>query len=449
MMLKVSKSKALNGAKVRIPGSKSHTIRALFIASLAEGKSYILNPLISEDIMSSARICNSLGACTSICNNSNENSIIRENKDICDLGKDEKIQSITVQGFNGKPYAPEDILDVRNSGTTLRLGLSVAALAEGYTVFTGDSQIRKRHLGPLIEAINSLGGTAFSTQNNGMVPVVIKGRMKGGKTDIDAYTSQFLSSLLISCPLLENDTEINIVRLNEVPYVEMTLWWLKKQGVRYENDSFKRMHIYGQQKYKNFNESVPGDFSSATFFMVLAAISGSKIILENLNMNDPQGDKLVLSILEDMGAKVTFNNDLIVIEGDGLKGREINMNSIPDALPAMAVAGCFAQGETRLVNVPQARLKETDRISVMCRELRKMGANISELPDGLIIRRSKLIGCEVNGHYDHRIVMALAIAGFNAEGTTIIDTAEAINVTFPEFTRLAVQCGYNINYERR
>ena len=300
-----------------------------------------------------------------------------------------------------------------------------------------------RALDSLITAINNLGN-AFSTRNNGMAPVIIKGRMKGGKTDIDAYTSQFLSSLLISCPLLENDTEIHIIRLNEVPYAEMTLWWLEKQGIKYENDDFKRIYIYGQQNYQSFKESISGDFSSATFFMVLAAISGSEIVLENLDMNDPQGDKLVLSILKNMGAKVSFDNDLIIIKGDGLRGKEIDMNSIPDALPAMAVAGCFAQGETRLVNVPQARLKETDRISVMCKELKKMGADISEIPDGLIIRRSKLTGCEVNGHYDHRIVMALAIAGLNAEGTTVIDTAEAMNITFPEFIYMIDKCGYNI-----
>lgn len=423
MKLKVVKSKALVEAKVRIPGSKSHTIRALFIASLAEGKSYIINPLISEDAISAARICKSFGA------------LISE-RDVNN--------TITVQGFNGKPHVPEEVLNVGNSGTTLRLGLSMASLAEGYTIFTGDAQIRKRALDPLIDAINNLGGYAFSTRNNGMAPVAIKGRMKGGKTDIDAYTSQFLSSLLICCPLLENDTEIHITRLNEVPYAEMTLWWLAKQGIKYENNDFKRVYIYGQQKYKCFESLITGDFSSATFFMVLAAISGREIVLENLDMDDPQGDKLVLSILKDMGAKVAFDNNLIIIRGDGLKGREIDMNSIPDALPAMAVAGCFAQGETKLVNVPQARLKETDRISVMCGELKKMGADISELPDGLIIRRSKLIGCEVNGHYDHRIVMALAIAGLNAEGTTVINTAEAINITFPEFVHLVSKCGYNI-----
>jgi 3-phosphoshikimate 1-carboxyvinyltransferase len=166
--------------------------------------------------------------------------------------------------------------------------------------------------------------------------------------------------------------------------------------------------------------------------------------MKNLDMTDPQGDKKVLGILETMGARVIYDKEVVSVEGKALSGCEIDMNSIPDALPAMAVAGCFASGETRLLNVPQARLKETDRISVMCRELRKMGANIEELPDGLIIRESRLTGCPVSGHDDHRVVMALAVAGLNSEGGTIIDTAEAMNVTFPEFAGFMESCGANI-----
>ncbi len=178
--------------------------------------------------------------------------------------------------------------------------------------------------------------------------------------------------------------------------------------------------------------------------MVQAAISGSELTMENLDMTDPQGDKLVLSILEDMGARVTINSSSITIKGNGLTGREIDMNPIPDALPAMAVAACFADGETRLVNVPQARLKETDRIHVMCEELTKMGARIRELPDGLIVQKSSLRGCRVKGHGDHRVVMSLAVAGLNIDGETAIDTAEAMSVTFPEFPELMGACGANM-----
>ncbi len=419
MLLKVSKSEVKG--KVRIPGSKSHTIRALFIASLADGKSELYSPLISNDALSAVAVCRAFGA---------EIEML-ENK-------------FVVKGFNGKPKTPDNIIDVGNSGTTLRFGVMTAALEDGCSVFTGDYQIRKRPLKPLIEAMNNLGVDVFSTRNNGMAPVVIKGKIKGGKTEIDAITSQYLSSLLINCPLVEADTEIIPTRLNEIPYVEMTLWWLDKQGIKYENDNFKYIKVKGGQSYKPFNMAIPGDFSSATFFMVLAAISGQEFVLENLDMSDPQGDKQVLEILQSMGAIVEYDENKIIIKGDKLVGKEIDMNSIPDALPAMAVAGCFAEGETRLINVEQARLKETDRIRVMYEELKKMGADIIELEDGLIIRNSDLKACELNGHYDHRIVMALAIAGLNIEGNTVIDTAEAMNVTFPEFVDFVSKCGGNI-----
>ena len=416
MLLRVKKSNTCG--TIRIPGSKSHTIRALFIASLAAGRSVIANPLISEDALSAAAVCRGFGA-------------VIENLD----------DRFIVDGFNGRPSVPDDVIDVGNSGTTLRFGLMTAGLNEGCTVFTGDYQIRRRPLGPLIDAMNRLGAEVLSTRGNGMAPVLVRGRLKGGCTELDAVTSQYLSSMLIHAPLLDNDTEIVLTRLNEIPYVQMTMWWLENQGIKYSNDNFKRFCIKGGQKYKAFNTAIPGDFSTATFFMVLAAVSGGEFLLRNLDMTDPQGDKKVLDYLQRMGAVVYYNNDGITIKGDRLVGIEIDMNATPDALPAMAVAGCFAQGETCLVNVPQARLKETDRIHVMCMELKKMGADIEELPDGLVIRSSRLRGCRVCGHDDHRVVMALAIAGLNTEGETVIETAEAMNVTFREFPQIIRSCG--------
>ncbi|NLK86015.1 MAG: 3-phosphoshikimate 1-carboxyvinyltransferase [Clostridiaceae bacterium] len=419
MLFKVRKSD-MHGT-VSIPGSKSHTIRALFIASLAEGRSVISHPLFSRDAFSAADVCRAFGA------------------------RFEKTEeSFVIDGFGGVPSIPENIVDVGNSGTSLRFALMSAGLADGWTVFTGDHQIRSRPLGPLIRAMNALGGNVFSIRGNDMAPVAVRGRLKGGSTELDSFTSQYLSSILINAPLLERDTEVTITRLNERPYVEMTMWWLDNQGIEYHNDDFKVMRIKGGQKYKAFDMAIPGDFSSATFFMVLAAVSGGEFVLNNLDMSDPQGDKKVLDYLAEMGAVVRYANNGIIIKGDGLKGIEIDMNSTPDALPAMAVAGCFAEGETRLVNVPQARMKETDRIKVMVGELSKMGADIEELPDGLVIRNSKLKGCRVNGHDDHRIVMALAVAGLNSEGETCIETAEAVNVTLPAFSNMIRECGGNI-----
>ncbi len=419
MLLKVEKSN-LSG-NIDIPGSKSHTIRSLFLAGLAKGTSIIRNPLVSADAISAVDVCRAFGSTYDL---NNEN--------------------YTVNGIGACPQVPENVIDVGNSGTSLRLGLMTAALVEGHTVFTGDYQIRKRQIGPLVKAINNLGGTAFTTRGNESAPVVIKGRATGGFTELDSVTSQYMSSILLNAPLLEKDTHVQITRLNEIPYVEITLWWLDKLGIKYSHNSMKEFFIPGGQQYKPFECTIPGDFSSATFFMVQAAISGNELVLTNLDMSDPQGDKAVLDILQDMGAEIQYGDKKIIIKGKSLQGREIDMNSIPDALPAMAVAACFAKGETRLVNVPQARLKETDRISVMCSELTKMGADITELPDGLIIRESKLHGTSVKGHDDHRVVMSLAIAGLNCDGETIIDTAEAMNVTYPGFVESVKSCGGKI-----
>jgi 3-phosphoshikimate 1-carboxyvinyltransferase len=408
--------------RIAIPGSKSHTIRSLFISCLAEGISEIQNPLISDDTLAAVETCKAFGAMVE-CSPS----------------------LIKVRGVAGNPAVPENIVDVKNSGTTLRFAASVAGLVkDGWTVITGDHQVRRRPMQALLEALNSLGATAYSARNNGCAPLLVKGPMNGGTTRLDAVTSQYLSSLLICTPLVDNDTRIIIDRLNEVPYVEMTLKWLDNSGIKYVNNGFEAFEVFGSQKYKAFRTSIPGDFSSATFFAVLSAISGHRIVMENLDMNDTQGDKKVLEVLEDMGAKVIYGDRAVTVEGGLLKGVEADMNSIPDALPAMAVAGCFAEGETRLLNVPQARMKETDRISVMCSELRKMGADIDELDDGLVVRNSNLKGCIVDGHNDHRIVMALAIAGLNIKGITIIKGAEAASVTFPTFFELLRTHGGNI-----
>ncbi len=422
MILKVNKSEV--SGTVKIPGSKSHTIRAVYLASLADGVSEISDWLDSLDTQSSIGICNALGA-------------IIEKKD----------NKLIITGVSGKPKFAENLIDVGNSGTSLRIGISVAALGEKQVSFTGDSQIQRRPLKPLLRALHNMGVNIHCEKHNDMVPLSVKGPMKGGSVSIDAVSSQFLTSLLIACPLCDSDTTIDVTNLNEKPYVELTLWWLDKMGIKYtSNSELTHFSIKGRQKYRHFNQPIPADFSSATFFLVLAAISGKEFFLENLDMSDTQGDKDVVKHLEAMGAKIKIEKNGVRIKGDKLVGRKIDMNAIPDALPAMAVAGCFAEGVTVLHNVPQARLKETDRISVMFTELKKMGADIEELSDALIIKGSKLNSANLNGHNDHRIIMALTIAGLNVDGLTTIDTAEAVNITFPDFFKLLKKNGADISY---
>lgn len=417
MRLVVGKSK-LSGS-VRIPGSKSHTIRATAIASLAEGTSHVREPLVAFDTLAAFDAYRLLGA-----------QSLKQNDWV-------------IRGVGGRPRVPDNVIDVGNSGTTLYVALGSAALVDGCSVFTGDGQIRRRPAQPLIDALNALGASVESTRGNGMAPIIVRGPMHGGEIKLDCgQTSQYLTSLLLNCPLARGNTTIEVENVTEKPYIEMTLRWLTEQGIELTNDDFRRFHIPGGQSYRAFDKAIPADFSSATFFMCAAAITRSELTLLGLDMSDSQGDKAVAGMLAEMGAEVQDGPEGLRIIGGALAGAEFDLGDTPDALPAMAVTACFAEGETRLVNVPQARLKETDRIAVMREELEKMGADVDELPDGLVIRGSVLSPTYLHGHSDHRVIMALAMAGLRAcGGDTTVYTAEALSVTFPNFVELMKSVG--------
>jgi 3-phosphoshikimate 1-carboxyvinyltransferase len=422
--LKIISERSILRGEVPIPTSKSHTIRAVTLSTLAHGKSTIRHPLVSSDCLAAVGAGRLFGA-------------------KIDIG-----DSWEVEGVGGRPHVPENVVDVKNSGTTLNFFMGTAALVEGTTVLTGDEQIVRRPVEPLIEALRGLGGGAFSTRDNGLPPVVVKGRIRGGKTRFRGIVSQYASSLLIHCPLVEKNSELEIYDVHEKPYIQMTLGWLDKQGIRYEaSEDLTHFKIYGGQSYHGQNVTVPGDFSSATFFLVAGAIINGDITLLGLDMKDLQGDKQVVSYLKEMGAEIHFERGGIRIRGGSLKGVELDLGDTPDALPAMAVAGCFAGGKTIIRNVANARLKETDRISVMAQELGRLGARVEELPDGLMIHESSLRGCPVKGYGDHRVVMALAVAGLAIPGRTEVDTAESVQVTFPNFVELMQTVGAKIQKE--
>jgi 3-phosphoshikimate 1-carboxyvinyltransferase len=387
----------------------------------------IENPLDSQDTRAAVRVYQGLGA---------EIEIRRD--------------SWRVQGVAGKLKAPDDILDVANSGTTLMFALgSCALLREGAAVLTGDAQTRRRPADPLISCLNDLGAEAFSTRANGQAPFVVKGRLRGGITSLEAHSSQYLSSLLLSVPLGDGESLIRVPLLNEQPYVKMTLDWMKRQGISFQQEELREFRIPGGQTYPPFRRRIPGDFSSATFFLAAGALEGNDVVCCGLDMKDPQGDKAVIDYLKEMGAQVTVEGDRVRVQFRDLRGADLDLNSTPDALPMMATLACFAEGKTRLGNVPQARIKETDRIAVMSSELRKMGAKVEEMPDGLLIEGNPLKGTRVHGHGDHRVVMALAVAGLAASGETEIETAEAVAITFPEFAESMKSLGANIEVMRQ
>jgi 3-phosphoshikimate 1-carboxyvinyltransferase len=414
-----SKISSLSGI-ISIPGSKSHSIRAIAIATMAEGKSVLRGILDSADTRSAMIAAEAFGAI-----------VERENNDLI------------IQGIGNKEFPENVMIDVGNSGTTLRIFTALASIFNQKVTFDGDKSIRQRPMTSLLNALRMLGVKVFS--ENDKCPFSVQGPMIGGTTKVDGISSQFLTAMLFAAPLCKEDISIEVENLHEQSYVSITLDWLNKQQIKYNAKGLDYFKMQANQKYRAFDSYIPADFSSATFALVAAAVTQSDIRIKGLDFSDHQGDKKVFDYLRNTGMQISETEDGILVRGGKLKGIDIDMNDTPDALPAMAVVGCFAEGTTRLLNVEQARLKECDRINAIATELNKMGGKVTELPDGLIIEQASLNGAEVHGYDDHRMVMSLAIAGLAAQGDTIIDTAESINITYPTFIEDMVAIGAKIN----
>ena len=362
--------------------------------------------------------------------------------------------------------------DVGNSGTTLFLALAAAALGEEPMEFDGDEQIRRRSAGPLLEALAGLG-VSVESGTSGCAPITVRGPWKGGRVSLSCPTSQYLSALLLAAPLAPAGvvTEIDVPLLTERPYIEMTLSYLDSHCIQYTAaENFAHFHIPGGGAWKPVSGPVPGDFSSAAFPAAAAAITGGSVTLLGLDPEDTQGDKAFFGFLEKMGCRVQWEEvplqhiplgpiipdalraigqkpleleiaewRLTVSRNTSLKGRVFDLNDTPDMLPALAAVACFAKGDTALVNVAHARIKETDRIAVMAEELGKLGVKTTERPDGLVIHGRGGVspnGAGTDGRGDHRIVMALAAAALGCSGPVEIAGAESADVTYPGFLEL-------------
>lgn len=406
---------------VAIPGSKSHTIRGVLLGALADGTSVLTRPLTSSDTEAAVAVYSALGA-----------------------RFERSPERWVIHGLAGQPRLPTAALDTANSGTTMNVALGTCALLGGADItLTGDAHTQKRSSAPLLGALNDLGAQISSVRANGCPPFLVRGTLRGGRTRIECKISQYLTSLLLACPLATGDSEIDVPLLWERPYVSMTLDWLQRLGIVVDYDAaLSHFRIPGRQRYHAFERAIPADFSTATFFLVAGALGDNAVTCHGLDLSDTQGDKQVIEFLRRMGAQISVAPDgAITVRPGALRGITMDLNDCPDALPMLAVLGCFAQGETRLTNVAQAVSKETNRIKVMAQELRTLGADIQEQPDGLVIRGSTLHAGRVNGHGDHRVVMSLAIAGTRLAGATTISTAESAGVTVPQFGALIRHLG--------
>ncbi|MDM7912628.1 MAG: 3-phosphoshikimate 1-carboxyvinyltransferase, partial [Methanotrichaceae archaeon] len=294
---------------------------------------------------------------------------------------------------------------------------------------------------------NELGAQAFSIRNNNKAPLVVRGKMRGGTAHLNGgVSSQFLSALLIAAPLAEGDTRIIIEgELKSRPYAEITLDMLSDAGVQVtaERQGFL---ITGNQTYNLRSYTIPGDFSSASYPLAAAAVTGSEITIKGI-FPSRQGDSAIIDILRNMGAEISWDREKgdLKIKGGELQGVDVDASLTPDLVPTIAVLGAVARGKTVVYNAEHVRHKETDRLHAMAVELSKMGADIQERPDGLEIEggRGKLHGAVVHGYHDHRIVMALTVAGFVA-GDTKIDTAESVDVSYPGFFQAMKSLGADV-----
>lgn len=398
--------------KIIIPSSKSQTIRALLISVFSRGVSYIKHPLISDDTESCINAVKAMGADVSILENGD----------------------ITVDATYAFSDMDELSIDAGNSGTTEYLSLPMLSSLGIQVNIDGDEMLRKRPLKPLLDALESLGAETESTE--GFPPASIRGPLDGGECTIECKTSQYLSGLLLGAPLAIGDSHIKCSVLFEKPYVKMTLKWLDDQGIKYRiSDDLEEVWVKGGQSYKPLDTYIEGDFSSASFFFVAAAIHGTEVTVEGLDKNSTQGDKEILNILEKMGCSIKWNGMAVTVKGpEKLKGGVFDLNAIPDTLPALSVAAAFAEGDTILENVEQARIKETDRIKVMRENLNELGVEADERRDALIIHGNGSVkGGKAKSYGDHRVIMALAILGTKTEEETEIDDVSAASVTFPTF----------------
>jgi 3-phosphoshikimate 1-carboxyvinyltransferase len=426
----VSRSRV--AGRCRAPPSKSYTHRAILAAGYAD-EATVEDPLVSADTRATMRAVSAFGGDV--------------DRSRLDGG------TLSVQGFDGRPEVPDDVINCENSGTTTRLVTATGALGTGLTVLTGDDSLRSRPHGPLLDAIEDLGGRAESTRRNGQAPLVVGESLSGGTVSMPGdVSSQFITALLMGGAVTDEGIEIDLeTELKSAPYVDITLEVLEAFGVDAEHTE-SGFRVPGGQQYapEGGSYAVPGDFSSISYLAAAGAVAaeeGSEVVVEGAQPS-AQGDTAIVDILDRMGAEISWDEDAgeLRISGGDLHGIEVDVGDTPDLLPTIAAVGAIADGDTRIVNCEHVRLKETDRVSAMAEELGTLGAEVTEEQDRLTVHGgdSSLVGAEVDGRGDHRIAMSLAVAGLVAEGTTTIDDAEHVDVSFPDFWTVLDDLGANV-----
>jgi len=419
----VRKTEKLMG-EIEAPASKSYTHRMLVAALLSNGMSRITKPLISEDTLATLHAIESLGA------------------------QVEKYHDVWRVKGRFPLKTSERPIDCRESGATLRFMVPIAALAPGNTTFVMKPSLGRRPITPLLQSLGQLGVKTFYKADGAPTITVQGGGIRGGKATLHGdISSQFISGLLFACPLVEGDTEIHVIPpVESKSYIEMTIEILSKHAIRVSrSEDFSYIYVPGKQAYKPFDHIVPGDFSSAAYILAAAAITRSRVRIRNLDPTTMQGDKAILEILNQAGLKVTLSDGLVEVEGGISQAIEVDASNIPDLVPACAAIACYASGVSRIYNAKRLRYKESDRLTSLHMELKKMGADIVVEEDNLIIKGPcNMHGANIDPHNDHRIAMACAAAALGAKGETRIIDAECVRKSYPTFFRDLSLLGANI-----
>lgn len=414
---------SLNG-KVKIPPSKSLCHRVIIAAALSKGECILNNIYMSLDIIATCEIMKKLGA-----------EIRQIPKGLIINGKG--VLELFNQDSENIEFVKKEMvhheLQCNESGSTLRFLIPIAMLAAGKIIFKGRGKLVQRTLRPYHEIFENQN--IKYTTDRGNLPLTIDGRLKPGIFELRGdISSQFITGLLYALPLLKDDSIIVVTtKMESIGYVDLTLDVLSKFGVSIENNNYKEFKIKGNQNYKKRDYTVEGDFSQAAFYLA-AGVLGGEVQCVDLNMESLQGDRVIVDIIKDMGGKITFIKGILIASKSDLKGTIIDVSQCPDLLPIVAVLGALSTGTTEIINASRARIKESDRIKAIATELNKIGAEVIEKEDSLLIHgKPWLKGGVVNSWNDHRIAMAMAIASIKCTEKLTIQDSGAVKKSYPDF----------------
>ncbi|EIO3971966.1 3-phosphoshikimate 1-carboxyvinyltransferase [Vibrio vulnificus] len=408
--------KKVNG-EVNLPGSKSVSNRALLLAALAKGTTRLTNLLDSDDIRHMLNALTKLGV----------HYELSADKTVC-----------TVEGL-GRPFTATEAqeLFLGNAGTAMRPLAAALCLGKGEFVLTGEPRMKERPIGHLVDALREAGAQIEYLENENYPPLKINATgLQAGTVNIDgSISSQFLTAFLMAAPLAQGEVKIHIVgELVSKPYIDITLHIMKQFGVDVVNNAYQEFIIPAGQSYVSPGQFlVEGDASSASYFLAAAAIKGGEIKVTGIGKNSIQGDIHFADALEKMGAEIEWGEDYVISRVGRLKGIDMDYNHIPDAAMTIATTALFAQGTTAIRNVYNWRVKETDRLSAMATELRKVGAEVEEGEDYLIVNPpQQLTHAAIDTYDDHRIAMCFSLVALSDTPVTINDP-KCTSKTFPDY----------------